>query len=102
MIDKARIKVSSGWGGNGSASFRREKFIPKGGPDGGEGGEGGSVYIQGDASLNTLIDFKYRSIYKAGDGKAGRNQNKTGAHGEDLTIRVPIGTVLSVAERVSS
>ncbi|MBM3925480.1 MAG: GTPase ObgE [SAR202 cluster bacterium] len=98
MIDKARIRVSSGKGGNGSVSFRREKFVPKGGPDGGEGGEGGSVYIRGDASLNTLIDFRYRSIYKAGDGGHGRGQNKTGAHGADLTIRVPIGTVVSVLE----
>ena len=104
MIDIVKITVSAGRGGNGCVSFRRERFIPKGGPDGGDGGDGGSVYISGDDSLNTLLHLSYYSILKAGSGKHGGGNRKQGARGEDLGIRVPLGTTIwqgqDPAERV--
>lgn len=92
FIDQVRITLIAGKGGNGCLSFRREKFIPKGGPDGGDGGRGGSIYLVGDSSLNTLIDFKYKRHYKAENGQPGQGSQCTGKDGEDLFIKVPLGT----------
>ena len=94
FIDTAKIKISSGKGGNGIVAWRREKFEPNGGPAGGDGGRGGSVYIQADRNLGTLLDFKYKSIFKADDGEKGGPKNMTGKTGEDLIIKVPCGTVV--------
>lgn len=98
FVDEASIEVIAGKGGDGSASFRREKFIPFGGPDGGDGGRGGSVFLQGDSGLNTLVDFRHRRKFKAGDGDRGSGRQKTGISGEDIIIRVPLGTIVSDAE----
>ncbi len=92
FVDEASIKVEAGRGGNGCLSFRREKYIEKGGPDGGDGGDGGSIYLVGDKSLNTLVDFRYQPNYKAQKGEHGKGSDRTGAKGEDLYIRVPRGT----------
>lgn len=86
------ILVSSGKGGNGCVSFRREALVPKGGPDGGDGGKGGSVFIAGSRKLETIMDFKYKRVFRARNGQDGSSNNKTGASGSDLTIKVPIGT----------
>jgi len=98
FIDEARIQVIAGKGGDGSASFRREKYIPKGGPDGGDGGRGGSVYAVADRNINTLIEYRYARIFKAQRGENGRGAQCYGKAGEDLTLRVPVGTVFSDAE----
>jgi len=98
FVDEANIKVIAGNGGNGSSSFRREKYIPFGGPDGGDGGRGGSVYLEGDSGLNTLVDFRHIRKYKAQNGQHGSGQNKTGKSGEDIVIRVPLGTIIVDAE----
>ncbi len=95
FVDEASITVSAGKGGDGSASFRREKFIPFGGPDGGDGGRGGSILLEGDAGLNTLVDFRHQRKFSARNGQAGAGRNKTGKSGEDLVIRVPLGTIVS-------
>ena len=79
-------------GGNGVIGFRREKYIPKGGPDGGDGGDGGSVYLQADENLNTLIDFRFERFHRAERGQNGQGSNCTGRGGEDLTLQVPVGT----------
>ncbi len=92
FLDQAKIYIKAGDGGSGSASFRREKFVEYGGPDGGDGGDGGSVIVQSDRNLNTLIDFRYAQHFKAQHGKAGSKRNKTGANGEDLILKVPLGT----------
>ena len=92
FLDQAKIYIKAGNGGSGSASFRREKFVEYGGPDGGDGGDGGSIIIQSDRNLNTLIDFRYAQHFKAQHGKHGSKRNKTGANGEDLILKVPIGT----------
>jgi len=92
FIDEASIKVAAGDGGNGCASFRREKYIPKGGPDGGDGGHGGSVYLLADSGLNTLVDFRHRRTYQAERGHNGMGRERTGRSGQDLSIRVPVGT----------
>lgn len=94
FVDEAKITVQAGKGGNGSCSFRREKFIPRGGPDGGNGGEGGSVYLLGDDNLNTLIDFRYTRRFDAQNGDSGHGQNCTGADGVDLILPVPPGTAV--------
>jgi len=94
FVDEAEIVVEAGRGGNGCMSFRREKFIPKGGPDGGDGGDGGSVYLVGDASLNTLVDFRFQRRYIAQAGQGGMGANCTGRAGEDLFVRVPVGTTV--------
>ncbi len=94
FIDTAKLKISSGKGGNGIVAWRREKFEPRGGPAGGDGGRGGHVYIQADNGLGTLLDFKYKSIFKAGDGQKGGPKNMSGKAGEDLIIKVPCGTVV--------
>ena len=92
FLDQAKIYVSSGKGGNGCVSFRREKYIEFGGPDGGDGGEGGSIILKAERNLNTLIDFRYRQHFKADSGKSGSKKNKTGGSGKDLVLKVPIGT----------
>ena len=92
FLDQAKIYIKAGNGGSGSASFRREKFIEYGGPDGGDGGNGGSVIIESDRNLNTLIDFRYAQHYKAQHGKPGSKRNKTGGNGKDLVLKVPTGT----------
>ena len=94
FIDRAKIFVIAGNGGHGVVSFRREKYVPKGGPDGGDGGKGGDVIIQTDSNLNTLLDFRYRTRFKAESGKHGQGANKTGRSGQDLIIRVPKGTLI--------
>lgn len=92
FVDEAKITVIAGAGGNGCLSFRREKFIPFGGPDGGDGGDGGDLYLQADQQVNTLIDFRYQRHFKAERGEHGRGKLCSGARGEDLVIKVPIGT----------
>jgi len=94
FVDEAPISVFAGSGGNGCMSFWREKFVAKGGPDGGDGGDGGSVYLEGDSELNTLVDFRYQPKYRAENGKSGRGGSCTGAKGADLVIRVPVGTTV--------
>ncbi len=94
FVDEAFIRVQAGDGGNGCVSFRREKYIPFGGPDGGDGGDGGSVYFVADENLNTLIDFRYERDYRAKRGENGSGGNCTGKSGEDLYIRVPVGTTV--------
>ena len=92
FLDQAKIYIKAGDGGAGSASFRREKYIEFGGPDGGDGGNGGSVILESEGNLNTLIDFRYRQHFKAEIGKSGSKKNKTGASGKDLILKVPVGT----------
>ena len=94
MIDVAKISVKAGNGGNGCISFRREKFVDRGGPDGGDGGDGGNVFIVGDPSLNTLLHLKYHSTWRAHRGVHGGGQKKRGANGDDVHLPVPIGTVV--------
>lgn len=98
FIDKAKIFVRSGKGGNGSVSFRREKYVPLGGPDGGDGGKGGSIVFKVDTGITTLLDFKYRKKFIAEDGEAGSTSKCYGKNGEDLYITVPIGTIIREAE----
>jgi GTP-binding protein len=92
FLDQAKIFVKAGYGGSGSASFRREKFVEFGGPDGGDGGDGGSVIILAEENLNTLIDYRYKQHFKAERGQSGMGKKKTGKSGEDLILKVPIGT----------
>ncbi len=92
FLDQAKIYIKAGDGGSGSASFRREKFIEFGGPDGGDGGNGGSVIVQSDRNLNTLIDYRYAQHFKAQHGKPGSKRNRSGANGDDLILKVPVGT----------
>jgi GTP-binding protein len=92
FLDQAKIYIKAGNGGSGSASFRREKFIEYGGPDGGDGGNGGSIIVESDRNLNTLIDFRYAQHFKAQHGKPGSKRNKTGANGKDLILKGPVGT----------
>lgn len=92
FVDEAVIHVEAGNGGDGCISFRREKFIPFGGPNGGDGGDGGSVYLAADPGLNTLVDFRYQRIFRAQHGERGRGNQCSGKKGEDLYVRVPIGT----------
>ena len=95
FVDEAIIKVQAGDGGNGCASFRREKFIPFGGPDGGDGGSGGSVWLVADEGLNTLVDFRHQRSYKAQRGQNGMGSDMYGKGGEDTAIRVPVGTMVT-------
>jgi GTP-binding protein len=92
FIDYAKIRVKAGNGGDGAVSFRREKFVPKGGPDGGDGGKGGNIIIIGDPNVNTLLDYRYNKRYKAANGAAGAGARKSGHGGEDLVLRMPLGT----------
>jgi GTP-binding protein len=98
FVDEATIDVSAGNCGAGCASFRREKFIPFGGPDGGDGGRGGSVLAVADRNLNTLIDYRYARRHEAKNGEQGRGADQFGAAGPDITLRVPVGTIISDAE----
>lgn len=92
FVDEAPIVVHAGKGGNGCLSFRREKYIEKGGPDGGDGGDGGSVYAEADENLNTLVDYRYKRSFQAESGEQGKGRNCTGKKGEDLILKVPVGT----------
>ncbi len=92
FVDEVGIRVEAGNGGNGCLSFRREKYIPRGGPDGGDGGDGGSVWLVADEGLNTLVDFRYRRVFRGQRGENGMGKERTGGKGEDLCLMVPVGT----------
>src|SRR3990172_2163078 len=92
FVDRAMIRVTAGTGGSGAESFRREKFVPKGGPDGGDGGRGGSVFVRADPQLTTLLDYTYHTHWKAQRGAHGKGANKTGRSAPDLYLPVPPGT----------
>ena len=92
FLDQVKIYIKAGNGGDGSPSFRREKFIEFGGPDGGDGGKGGSIILRAEQNLNTLIDYRYQQHHKAERGENGSGQNRTGKGGEDLILKVPLGT----------
>jgi GTP-binding protein len=92
FVDEAEIRVEAGDGGSGTVGFRREKYIPRGGPDGGDGGDGGSVFLEADENLNTLVDFQFERFHRAERGKNGQGSDCTGRKGEDLTLKVPVGT----------
>ena len=94
FVDEASIEVTAGKGGNGCVSFRREKYVPRGGPDGGDGGDGGSVFLEGDDALNTMIDYRYTRRFRADNGEAGRGRNCSGKSGVDLVLPVPLGTTV--------
>jgi GTP-binding protein len=98
FVDEARIEIAAGNGGDGSASFRREKFIPKGGPDGGDGGRGGSIYARADRNINTLIDYRYARRHQADNGEPGRGADCFGASGADVELRMPVGTIVFDAD----
>ncbi|MEZ4849434.1 MAG: hypothetical protein R3B93_12615 [Bacteroidia bacterium] len=98
FVDHVRIYFTSGKGGNGAVSWRREKGVPKGGPDGGDGGKGGSIILRGNTQLWTLLDLKYRKYIKAEAGQNGSGQRKTGKSGQDEILEVPLGTVVKHAE----
>jgi GTP-binding protein len=95
FIDEATIRIFAGDGGNGIASFRREKYEPMGGPNGGDGGKGGSIYFESDENVNTLIDYRFVKNYRAKRGENGRSAECYGAKGPDLLLRVPVGTVIT-------
>lgn len=94
FLDKSKIKIISGRGGNGMVAWRREKYVDKGGPAGGDGGDGGDVYFEADENMSTLVDFKYKSVFKAEGGVNGRSKSQHGRCGKDLTIKVPVGTMV--------
>ncbi len=94
FVDEATIRVEAGKGGNGALSFRREKFVPRGGPNGGDGGDGGSVYVVVEKGLNTLVDFRHSRLYRAESGQKGMGKECHGKKGEDFTIKVPLGTIV--------
>lgn len=98
FIDEARLRIQAGHGGRGCISFRREKFVPFGGPDGGDGGHGGSVYLEAVEGMNTLADYRIERTFKAGNGEPGSGNDRTGHGGADVTIPVPVGTVVSDIE----
>lgn len=98
FVDEATVKVKAGKGGDGCCSFRREKFIPFGGPDGGNGGVGGSIYFEADQNLNTLVDFRFQRIFAAENGESGMGNQCTGKNGHDLVIKVPVGTLIFDAD----
>ena len=98
FVDEVTIDISAGNGGNGCASFRREKFIPFGGPDGGDGGRGGHIFAQADRNLNTLVDFRYTRRHEARNGEAGRGSDQYGAAADDVVLRMPVGTIITDIE----
>ena len=98
FLDKAKIKILSGKGGNGTVAWRRENYVDKGGPAGGDGGRGGDVYFVADEDMTTLMDFQYQSIFKAENGENGRPKSQHGKGGKDLYIKVPLGTVVKDPE----
>src|SRR3954464_10282636 len=95
FIDEATVELHAGKGGDGSASFRREKYVPRGGPDGGDGGRGGSIMAIADRNINTLVDYRFARIHRAKDGKRGSGAQCTGASADDVVLRMPVGTVVS-------
>lgn len=95
FVDEVKIHITAGKGGNGCLSFRREKYIPRGGPDGGDGGDGGDIYVEADDNINTLVDYRYTRHFKAESGQAGSGKNCTGCRGEDLILKVAPGTIIS-------
>jgi GTP-binding protein len=98
FIDEAKIEVHAGKGGNGAAHFRREKYVPRGGPDGGDGGRGGSVWARADRNINTLVEYRFARIHRAKDGARGGSSNCSGAAGPDIDLPVPVGTIIRDAE----
>jgi len=98
FVDEVTIDVAAGNGGNGCMSFRREKFIPFGGPNGGDGGRGGHVYAVADRNLNTLVDYRYSRRHEAKNGEHGRGSDQYGAAAEDIVLRMPVGTIITDAE----
>src|SRR5512132_1897885 len=98
FIDRVKIKIKAGDGGNGVTAFRREKFVPRGGPSGGDGGVGGSVWIESDEGLNTLLHLRYNPEHKAERGRHGEGSNRHGKDGQDAIVRVPVGTQVHDAE----
>ena len=98
FIDEAKIQVHAGKGGDGSAAFRREKFVPRGGPSGGDGGRGGSVWALADRNINTLVDYRFARIHRAKDGEPGRGADKYGRGADEVVLRVPVGTLIKDAE----
>jgi GTP-binding protein len=98
FFDEAAIEVCAGDGGNGAVSFRREKYVPRGGPDGGDGGRGGSIYAVADRNINTLIDYRYARLHRAKHGEKGRGADQYGRGGPDIVLRMPVGTVITDAE----
>ena len=98
FVDEARIEVRAGKGGHGCVSFRREKYIPKGGPDGGDGGDGGSVWLEADPGLNTLVDFRHARLFQARNGQPGQGRQRTGKSADDIIVRVPLGTIVRNVE----
>ena len=98
FVDEALIEVIAGDGGNGAASFRREKYVPRGGPDGGDGGRGGSIWAVADRNVNTLVDYRYARIHRAGRGENGRGADQYGRGADDVVLRVPVGTVITDAD----
>ena len=98
FIDEARIEVHAGNGGDGSAAFRREKFVPRGGPSGGDGGRGGSIWAVADRNINTLVDYRFARIHRAENGDIGRGADKYGRGGEDIELRMPVGTLVKDAQ----
>ncbi|HKS41620.1 MAG TPA: GTPase ObgE [Blastocatellia bacterium] len=98
FLDRARLVVKGGDGGNGVTAFRREKFVPRGGPSGGDGGRGGSVFMESTTQLNTLLQFRFNPEYRAGRGRHGEGSNRHGRDGEDVTVLIPVGTIVSDAE----
>src|SRR5690606_38744815 len=98
FIDVAKIHLKAGKGGNGAVAFRREKYEPAGGPFGGDGGDGGNIILQGDEGIRTLMDFRYKRHYKAEDGENGKTKKQYGRKGQDLILKVPVGTLVKDAE----
>ncbi len=98
FIDEVKIRVAAGKGGNGCVSFRREKYVPRGGPDGGDGGTGGSVVIEATERKHSLLDFRYRNIFAASSGRGGEGQNRNGRGGENIVLEVPVGTIVKDPE----
>jgi len=98
FVDEVSIRVEAGRGGDGCLSFRREKYVPRGGPDGGDGGHGGSVRLVADPRLNTLVDFRHQRLFRAGNGRPGAGRERRGRAGEDCEVRVPLGTVVHEAD----
>ena len=98
FVDQVEVQVAAGTGGSGTSSFARFKYVPKGGPDGGDGGNGGNVYVRGDSNLTTLLDYRYRTIWKAERGQHGKGKNMTGATGDDVVLPVPTGTIIKDAK----
>ena len=100
FIDEVTIKVVAGKGGDGVVSFRREKYVPKGGPDGGDGGDGGSVYLQADEAYTTLSHLRYKKLFRATSGENGKGSKCFGKTGNDMIIRVPVGTIVRKGKQV--